>query len=94
MEIIAILLFSLIIIIIMFVIINKLLKIIDNISKLIKSENLQDFELTNWNIESTIDVWQNNDRFIPINEISDKDLKNIDINPENIYNWKIEHFTN
>lgn len=94
MELIAFLLFSLIIIVIMFVIINKLLNTIENISKLIKSENLQEFDNIEKNIESQIEVWQNDDRFIPVSEISDKDLKNIDINPENIYNWKIEHFTN
>lgn len=64
---------------------------IKELAKLIKSDNLQEYENLKWELHNQIKVWQEAERFKDISEISDEDLKDIHIDPSVIYwgfTWK------
>jgi len=60
----------------------KLLWTIKELAKLVKSDNLQEYIMEEWKPESRIEVWQKEERYQEISEISDKDLSNIKVNTE------------
>ena len=57
----------------------KLLETIKELAKLLKSDNLQEYIMSEKMDKENIDVWQDDPRYQDISEISDEDLKNIDI---------------
>ena len=57
----------------------KLLETIKELAKLLKSDNLQEYIMSEKMDKENIDVWQDDPRYQDISELSDEDLKNIDI---------------
>lgn len=72
---------------------------IKELAKLIKSDNLQEYENLDRELPNQIKVWQQNERFKDISEMSDSELKDINVDPNTIYSWftwdksKTENFT-
>ena len=78
---------------------KEILKTLNDTTKLIKANNLQEYVIWEEIQNEKIEVWQPEERYKEVWNISPKDLQNLDLNPENIYNgaiWKkekTEHFT-
>ena len=63
----------------------KLLWLVKELAKLVKSDNLQEYTMEEWKPETRIEVWQEEDRYQEVDNISDEALKSINLNPEQIY---------
>jgi len=78
---------------------REILKTLNDTTKLIKANNLQEYVIWEEIQSEKIEVWQPEERYKDVWSISPEDLTNLDLNPENIYNgaiWKkekTEHFT-
>ena len=66
-------------------IIKQMLETLKEITKLIKANDLNEYN-TKWE-EQIKDVWQIEERYKDINELSNEELRNIDINPNGIIQW-------
>jgi len=71
----------------LFFMIFYLLKILKDIAKLIKADNLQEYTIGQEIEKERIEVGQQDERYTDIWNISEKDLKNINIDPNQIYAW-------
>lgn len=66
---------------------------------MIKSENIQEYTIANEIEEWKVDVWQPEERFQDVWALDDDTIRNIKINPDEIYkgaiwgNTKTEKFT-
>jgi len=83
----------------LFFTIYKLLIVNQNLAKLIKANNLQEYVIWDEIQNEKIDVWEDKERYADVWSINDEDLRNLNLNPENIYrgniwnNIKEEKFT-
>jgi len=66
----------------------KLLNTLENIAKLLKADNLQEYIMEDSEPENKIQVWQN-ERFQDIWTMTDDDLRNVKIDPNHLYNWAL-----
>ena len=73
---------------ILWFIVYKLLNTLENIAKLLKAENLQEYIMEDSETENKIQVWQN-ERFQDIWTMTDDDLRNVKIDPNHLYNWAL-----
>ena len=67
----------------------QLIKLLKELAKIIKSDNLQEYEMTEWKPENEqmVNVWQEDKRYSEVSSVSDELLNNIEINPDKIYKW-------
>ena len=63
----------------------KLLSILEKLAKLLKADNLQEYINQDLPEENNINIWENS-RYQDIGAISEDDLRDIKINPNEIYN--------
>jgi len=74
----------------------KLLWLIKELAKIIKSDNLQEYIMDEWKPNNKVNIWQQEERYVEVDALSNQVLT--DINPEDIYRgvfWtkpKKEHF--
>jgi len=73
---------------ILWFIVYKLLNTLENIAKLLKADNLQEYLMEDSEPENKIQVWQN-ERFQDIWTMTDDDLRNVKIDPNHLYNWAL-----
>ncbi len=73
---------------ILWFIVYKLLNTLENIAKLLKADNLQEYIMEDSEPENKIQVWQN-ERFQDIWTMTDDDLRNVKIDPNHLYNWAL-----
>lgn len=69
--------------------ITSLIELNYSLSKLIKSNNLQEFEETQKENNLLEEQEKEQERFVDISDLSDEEFKNIEVNPENVYKWVV-----
>lgn len=66
---------------------HNLLGTVKELAKLLKSDNLQEYNMDEISPENLINVWQQEERFHEIDSMSNEALSWININPEKLYKW-------
>lgn len=66
---------------------HNLLGTVKELAKLLKSDNLQEYNMKEDPSENLINIWQKDKRFQEIDSMSDEALSWIKVNPEKIYKW-------